>query len=270
MLTRLSASQKASVSSSKPSSSLSSILLTGKFNSARQGYNTNSGKRNTYPLRALHPSSRPLIPPQELRIKDRIMFTRSKTSYAGMLPNGIPPSEYGVPLPDVPENWKTLAPFPVNANAQTYQQQESLPHLPIPTLPQTLNKLKSSLQAMAISYEEYEAAVAKIDEFGASGGPGEKLHSKLEKRREYEERKGGRGHWLEEWWDELGYMGYRDPVSRKPSVCVQKLNRTENIGFNLRVILLCVLFSILQEFLIESSKTDSTSRHPLKPPSLRI
>jgi Choline/Carnitine o-acyltransferase len=80
-------------------------------------------------------------------------------------------------------------------------------------LPQTLSKLKSSLQAMAISYEEYEAAVAKIDRFGASGGPGEKLHGKLEKRREYEEREGGRGHWLEEWWDGLGYMGYRDPVS---------------------------------------------------------
>lgn len=69
---------------------------------------------------------------------------------------------------------------------------------------------------MAVSDKEYEATVAKIDRFGASGGFGERLHGKLEKRREHEEREGGRGHWLEEWWDEMGYMGYRDSVSADP------------------------------------------------------
>ncbi|KAG8842721.1 Carnitine O-acetyltransferase mitochondrial [Serendipita sp. 411] len=137
---------------------------------------------------------------------------RSNATYAGMLPLGLRPSEYTVPLAQPPSNWKTLAPFPSNPNAETYSKQESLSHLPIPPLASTLEKLKTSLQAMAVSEAEYDAAVTKIDEFGRPGGIGEALHKRLEQRREKEEQVGGRGHWLEEWWDELAYMGYRDSV----------------------------------------------------------
>ncbi|PVG04926.1 carnitine acetyl transferase [Serendipita vermifera] len=129
-----------------------------------------------------------------------------------MLPNGIPPSEYSVPLPRVPDNWKTLAPFPQNGNAHTYSEQENLPHLPVPPLAQTLAKLKQSVKAMARDEKEYEETVKKIDEFGKSGGIGEVLHRRLEERREKEEQVGGRGHWLDEWWDDVAYMGYRDSV----------------------------------------------------------
>jgi carnitine O-acetyltransferase len=131
-----------------------------------------------------------------------------------MIPNGIPPSEYDLPLPSPPPNWKILAPYPPNSSDQvkTYEQQSNLPHLPVPSLADTLGKLKNSLQAMAISEEEYSETVKRIDEFGKQGGVGETLQKRLENRREAEEREGGRGHWLEEWWDEVAYMGYRDSV----------------------------------------------------------
>jgi carnitine O-acetyltransferase len=138
---------------------------------------------------------------------------RTKSTYSGMLPNGLAPSEYRVPLPRVPDNWKTLAPFPSNSNAHTYSQQENLPHLPVPPLEQTISKLKQSVKAMARDEKEYEETVKRIDEFGKSGGIGEVLHRRLEERREKEEQAGGRGHWLDEWWDDVAYMGYRDSVS---------------------------------------------------------
>jgi carnitine O-acetyltransferase len=65
---------------------------------------------------------------------------------------------------------------------------------------------------MAISEQEYSETVKLIDEFGKRGGVGETLQKRLESKREAEEREGGRGHWLEEWWDEVAYMGYRDSV----------------------------------------------------------
>ncbi|KIM26119.1 hypothetical protein M408DRAFT_73203 [Serendipita vermifera MAFF 305830] len=129
-----------------------------------------------------------------------------------MLPNGLSPAHYDVPLSTVPENWKSLAPFPSHPNAHTYAAQDALPHLPIPTLEKTLEKLKSSLKAMALSDAEYQAALNKIDAFGKRGGIGEVLHARLEERREHEEQEGGRGSWLEAWWDDLAYMGYRDSV----------------------------------------------------------
>lgn len=130
-----------------------------------------------------------------------------------MLPVGLKPSEYAIPLSSMPENWKELAPFPpARERTQTYAHQDALPHLPVPPLAQTLDKLKKSLHAMKMSEEEMKEAERKIDAFGAPGGVGEVLQKRLEERREMEERKGGRGHWLEAWWDDLAYMGYRDSV----------------------------------------------------------
>jgi carnitine O-acetyltransferase len=130
-----------------------------------------------------------------------------------MKPNGISLENYDVPLLSVPANWKDLAPFPPNRDASTYSFQDKLPHLPVPSLPDTLNKLKKSLQAMATSDAEYEATVRKIDAFGQKVAIGETLHSRLEQRARDVEARGGRQHWLDEWWDEVAYMGYRDSAS---------------------------------------------------------
>ncbi|KAK0238996.1 acyltransferase ChoActase/COT/CPT [Armillaria nabsnona] len=102
-----------------------------------------------------------------------------------------------------PKNWKAAAP----PNGTTHSPaQLALSKLPVVDLQDTLAKLKESLLPIAWSKEEYDAAVRKADEFGKPGGIGEVLQARLKKR--YDETE----HWLEDWWDDGGYLGYRDPV----------------------------------------------------------
>jgi len=105
-----------------------------------------------------------------------------------------------------PLNWKACAPFPPVGNI-TYAQQDSLPELPVPTLQRTLQKLKASLEPLAKSEEEFHATLKEIDAFAVGLGPA------LQKRLEARSAEAGRDHWLEEWWDDLAYMGFRDSVS---------------------------------------------------------
>ncbi|CAL1714125.1 unnamed protein product [Somion occarium] len=99
-------------------------------------------------------------------------------------------------------NWKAAAPAPLPG--PTFAAQSSLPKLPVPDLPDTLAKLKESLKPLAWSDAELAEVNKKIDEFGS--GAGEELQKRLTKRRDET------AHWLEEWWDDLGYLTYRDSV----------------------------------------------------------
>ncbi|KAF9218968.1 acyltransferase ChoActase/COT/CPT [Gyrodon lividus] len=101
-----------------------------------------------------------------------------------------------------PPNWKSLSP-PIPNFAH---QSTSLPPLPLPQLPTTLQKLKESLRPLSRSTVEFASACQKIDVFGKEGGVGSILQEGLE------QRKKERDHWLEEWWDDLGYLAYRDSV----------------------------------------------------------
>ena len=105
-----------------------------------------------------------------------------------------------------PANWKTLAPSPLPG--PTFAAQSSLPRLPVPALSETLTKLKETLKPVAWSEQEYVDVVKALDEFGSSAYARE-LQDRLQKRSE----EPGRVHWLEEWWDDLAYLGYRDSVS---------------------------------------------------------
>ena len=107
-----------------------------------------------------------------------------------------------------PPNWKDVAPSPLPGTT-TFAGQPSLPKLPVPKLSVTLTRLKEALKPLAKNKSEYNAAVTKIDEFGQ--GKGKQLQDRLLKRDT--ERK----HWLEEWWDDLGYLGYRDSVGASRS-----------------------------------------------------
>lgn len=129
-----------------------------------------------------------------------------------------------------PLNWKAHAPFPPVGNI-TYAQQDSLPTLPVPTLQSTLHKLKASLEPLAKSEGEYRATLKKIDAFAVGAGP------ILQRRLETRSTEPGREHWLEEWWDDLAYMGYRQSVSLLTAVWSRKpLNPT--IGRGQRFVLL--------------------------------
>jgi hypothetical protein len=132
-----------------------------------------------------------------------------------------------------PSNWKSLAPFPPPATS-TFQHQSDLKQLPVPQLASTLAKLKESLKPLAHSSEEYRSVIAKIDEFGKSGGLGESLQQRLEQRRSE------RDHWLEEWWDDGGYLAYRDSVRKTVFICVQNLKNL-TIGHRQCILLLWLL-----------------------------
>lgn len=135
----------------------------------------------------------------------------------------LPPQDT-MPIRQRPPFWKSLAPAPLALSAGstpsptaaqgpgTFSAQSSLPHLPIPPLQDTLKRLRDSLKPLAHSKEEFDEVTRKINEFGKEGGKGRELHARLEKWRDDGEKE-GRDHWLEEWWDDGAYLGYRDSVS---------------------------------------------------------
>ena len=110
-----------------------------------------------------------------------------------------------------PANWKEAAPAP--QPGPTFAGQAGLPKLPLPELPETLLSLRETLVPLARNADELNAVTKKIDDFVQGLGPS--LHERLVQRAKE------RPHWLEEWWDDLGYLGYRDSVS-----CVQMVRET--------------------------------------------
>ncbi|KAJ7735649.1 acyltransferase ChoActase/COT/CPT [Mycena maculata] len=102
-----------------------------------------------------------------------------------------------------PLNWKTVAPEPPQQTA-TFAAQASLPLLPVPELETTLTRLTESLKPLAWSDAELAATEAKIAQFAVGKGP-ELQERLLERSKQHK-------HWLEEWWDNTGYLGYRDSV----------------------------------------------------------
>ncbi|KZV74569.1 acyltransferase ChoActase/COT/CPT [Peniophora sp. CONT] len=102
------------------------------------------------------------------------------------------------------DDWKSLAPPLPASGSSTFSAQATLPRLPVPSLEKTVTRLKESLVPLASSEEELKAASAKVDQFGQ--GVGKELHERLVKHAE------GKEHWLEKWWDDGGYLGYRDSV----------------------------------------------------------
>lgn len=96
-----------------------------------------------------------------------------------------------------PANWKSAAP-------ELFAAQPNLPRLPVPELKHTLDRLRESLKPIPWSDSEYSSVLRKIDTFANGQGP--QLQQRLLNRANE------RPHWLEEWWDNIGYLGYRDSV----------------------------------------------------------
>lgn len=129
-----------------------------------------------------------------------------------------------------PANWKAAAPdLPSNV---TFAAQSKLPKLPVPNLSDTLGRLKESLKPIAWSDAEFRAVSEKIDEFGA--GKGNELQERLLKHNEKTR------HWLEQWWDDTGYLGYRDSVCSTPILLILGQLSIPPPGHHQRILLLCV------------------------------
>ncbi|KII85857.1 hypothetical protein PLICRDRAFT_56334 [Plicaturopsis crispa FD-325 SS-3] len=106
------------------------------------------------------------------------------------------------PKPRLP-TWKALAPAPPPGTT-TFAAQSTLQPLPVPTLEDTIMRLNESLKPLARNEDELKTAHAKIIAFAQ--GPAEDLQRRLL------ERAASTPHWLEEWWDDTGYLGYRESV----------------------------------------------------------
>ncbi|KAJ7066391.1 acyltransferase ChoActase/COT/CPT [Mycena amicta] len=102
-----------------------------------------------------------------------------------------------------PADWKKAAPEPPTGT-ETFAAQPALPSLPVPDLKTTLTRLRESLKPLAWSDVELAGVEAKIAEF--ENGQGPELHARLLERAKQHR------HWLEEWWDNGAYVGYRDSV----------------------------------------------------------
>ncbi|KAJ3733326.1 acyltransferase ChoActase/COT/CPT [Lentinula guzmanii] len=84
--------------------------------------------------------------------------------------------------------------------------QESLPHLPVPSIYSTATKYLETVRPH-IDDAAFAKTEAAVKEFIASPQVAE-LQKRLETRASDPEIK----NWLSNWWNDIAYMGYRDPV----------------------------------------------------------
>lgn len=85
--------------------------------------------------------------------------------------------------------------------------QKAMPKLPVPPLSATLDKYLRSVRPL-LSDADYSKTEAVVEEFRAPGGPGEKLQERLLAKAQDPKTV----NWLEDWWNDLSYFGYRDSV----------------------------------------------------------
>lgn len=101
----------------------------------------------------------------------------------------------------------------------------------MPPLKDTIETLKETLKPIAWDESEYATVLRKVDEF--SKGPAQELQKRLVERQAETE------HWLEEWWDDGGYLTYRDSVCLSPTLAIHLFAHPRSrTGLHQRFILL--------------------------------
>lgn len=85
--------------------------------------------------------------------------------------------------------------------------EDSLPHLPVPSLEETGRRYLKSVHPL-VSTSEFENTKKAVEAFIRPGGEGEPLQNRLLERAANPKIK----NWIAEWWNEAAYLGYRDPV----------------------------------------------------------
>eukprot|EP00794_Sanderia_malayensis_P015982 gene15982-17592_t len=87
----------------------------------------------------------------------------------------------------------------------TFKHEMNLPRLPVPPLQQSMEKYLASVKPI-LAENEIECTKAVVDDFRKPGGVGEELQDKLVARFNKHDN------WLAEWWDDVAYFGYQNPV----------------------------------------------------------
>lgn len=85
--------------------------------------------------------------------------------------------------------------------------EDSLPHLPVPSLEETAKRYLKSIHPL-LTKDEYAASEKAVAAFRKPGGLGETLQDRLIARAKDEKHK----NWIAEWWNDAAYLSYRDPV----------------------------------------------------------
>ncbi|RIA85327.1 acyltransferase ChoActase/COT/CPT [Glomus cerebriforme] len=103
---------------------------------------------------------------------------------------------------------KPIVPYPEdNSVGPMLRYEKYLPKLPVPALKDTLEKYLKSVRPL-IDSKEYAKTEAAVVEFQKPGGIGEELQKRLLAKA----NNPNVINWLEDWWNEIAYFGYRDPV----------------------------------------------------------
>ncbi|KAF9582836.1 Carnitine O-acetyltransferase mitochondrial [Lunasporangiospora selenospora] len=145
-------------------------------------------------LRTLASASRPFLlrsfknslRPQQPKIISNMLYR----NYTSALPASIP----GLGPPDM-------------SRGPLYRYDTALPKLPVPTLEETCARYLKSVRPL-LNDQEFEATSAAVAEFQMPGGMGEELQRRLLAKANDPKTV----NWLEDWWNDLAYFGYRDPV----------------------------------------------------------
>ncbi|KAL0074914.1 acyltransferase ChoActase/COT/CPT [Phycomyces blakesleeanus] len=98
-------------------------------------------------------------------------------------------------------------PIDATAAGPMLRYQKNLPKLPVPALHNTLQKYLQSVRPL-LSDEDFQKTQKAVSEFEAPGGIGEKLQERLLAKANNPKVV----NWMEDWWLDQAYMGYRDPV----------------------------------------------------------
>ncbi|CAG8561780.1 6033_t:CDS:2 [Acaulospora colombiana] len=103
---------------------------------------------------------------------------------------------------------KPAVPYPVDTSVgPMFRYQKSLPRLPVPSLPETLAKYLNSVRPL-VNEEEFAKTVTAVKDFQKPGGIGDELQRRLLSKA----NNPNVINWLEDWWNDLAYFSYRDPV----------------------------------------------------------
>ena len=87
-----------------------------------------------------------------------------------------------------------------------YSAQPNLPKLPVPDLKETCAKYLQTVRPL-LDDVAYAKTQAIVEEFVKPGGIGEMLQTRL-----MEKDQATKKSWLIDWWNEIAYFGFRDPV----------------------------------------------------------
>lgn len=89
--------------------------------------------------------------------------------------------------------------------ANTFENQQKLPHLTVPSLEHTCQELQRSLKPFCSSQEEFHQVSSLINDFQHSLGPD--LQQRLKTHAAQEPH-----NWLDKWWLKLAYHSWREPL----------------------------------------------------------